>query len=262
MKKAVFFDIDGTLWDQKMQVPKSAGAAIQKLRENGSYAFLCSGRSRAAIQARELLEGIGFDGILAGCGTYIEFEGNMIYEKTLSQEELVYLFSVFGKAKSPVVLEGKKYLYADFGQFLENPYIMLLKEALGDGFQPLEKHAGRYDASKLTAYVAQEGSGAALTEELSEKYELLFHTAEIIELLPKGFSKASGIRRICDYLKIAREDTYAFGDSVNDVEMLRHVGCGIAMGNASEAAKEAADYVTADLHDDGIEKGLRHFGLI
>ena len=54
MKKAVFFDIDGTLWDDRMQVPKSTVLAIRKLRENGHYAFICSGRSRAAIQAKEL----------------------------------------------------------------------------------------------------------------------------------------------------------------------------------------------------------------
>ncbi len=44
MKKAVFFDIDGTLWDEKMRVPESTAAAIHKLRENGTYAFICSGR--------------------------------------------------------------------------------------------------------------------------------------------------------------------------------------------------------------------------
>lgn len=261
MKKAVFFDIDGTLWDRKMQVPKSAAEAIQKLRANGNYAFLCSGRSRAAIQAKELLEDIGFDGILAGCGTYIEHEGNTIYEKTLSQEELEHLFLVFEKSGAPVVLEGKQYLYADFDRFRENAYIVLLREALGEGFQPLSAHAGHYDANKLTAYIPKDSAGE-LEKELSGEYELLFHTPEIIELLPKGFSKASGIQWICDYLKISHEDTYAFGDSVNDVEMLRYVRHGIAMGNATDAAKAAADYVTADLHDDGIEKGLRHFGLI
>lgn len=261
MKKAVFFDIDGTLWDQKMQVPNSAVAAIQKLRQNGNYAFICSGRSRAAIQAKELLEDIGFDGILAGCGTYIEHEGNVIYEKTLTQEELEGLFLVFGKSNSPVVLEGKQYLYADFDRFHDNAYILLLRKALGEGFQPLAAHAGNYDANKLTAYIPKD-CARDLECELSEKYELLFHTPEIIELVPKGFSKASGIQWICGHLNIDHKDTYAFGDSINDLEMLQYVRHGIAMGNATDAAKAAADYVTADLHEDGIEKGLRHFGLI
>jgi len=95
MKKAVFFDIDGTLWDNHMQIPKSTVTSIKRLRENGHYAFLCSGRSRAAIQAEELLLGIGFDGILAACGTHVEYQGKLIYERNLSEKELDELFSIF-----------------------------------------------------------------------------------------------------------------------------------------------------------------------
>ena len=65
MKKAVFFDIDGTLWNYQMQIPESAVWAIRKLREDGHYAFICSGRSRSNIQSPKLL-GIGFDGFLWG----------------------------------------------------------------------------------------------------------------------------------------------------------------------------------------------------
>ena len=261
MKKAVFFDIDGPLWDGKMRVPKSTADAIHALRKNGSYAFLCSGRSRAAIRAKELLTDIGFDGILAGCGTYIEYEGDIIYERTLSNAELDELMGIFGKYKTPIVLEGKRYLYADMAQFDKNAYIMLLKEALGDGFQPLDQHMGRYDANKMTAYFTQ-GDFQALQRDLSGRYELLCHTEEIFEILPKGFSKASGIRRICDHLGILHEGTYAFGDSVNDIEMLSYVRHGISMGNGTDAAKEAADYVTSDLWEDGVKNGLTHFGLI
>ena len=71
MSKAVFFDIDGTIWDQKQRIPESAVKAIRKLRENGHYAFLCSGRTRSFIRGENLFA-IGFDGIVGGCGTYVE----------------------------------------------------------------------------------------------------------------------------------------------------------------------------------------------
>ena len=73
MKKAVFFDIDGTLWDFKMNIPESTKEALKELRKNGHYAFLCSGRSRSNIKSPKLLA-LGFDGIVAACGTHIEFE--------------------------------------------------------------------------------------------------------------------------------------------------------------------------------------------
>ena len=63
--KAVFFDIDGTIWDAHMWIPESTKRAIRALRENGHLTFICSGRTRAFIQAEELLD-LGFDGIIAG----------------------------------------------------------------------------------------------------------------------------------------------------------------------------------------------------
>lgn len=261
MKKAVFFDIDGTLWDNKMQIPASTAASIRSLRENGHYAFICSGRSRAAIQAKELLSGIGFDGILAACGTHVEYLGEMIYERNLSEQELDELFSIFQKYHISIVLEGKKCLYADMEDFDGNVYISNLKESLGEGFQPLLANAGNYFANKVTGYF-QEGDFEKMKSELSVHYDLIFHSTNIMEIVPKGFSKASGIQRICEYLGISRENTYAFGDSSNDLEMLAYVGHGISMGNGTKEAKEAADYVTADLWDDGIRKGLQYYSLI
>ena len=67
---------------------------------------------------------------------------------------------------------------------------------------------------------------------------------------------------VCEKLEIAHEDTYAFGDSVNDLEMLTYVGHGIAMGNGTPKAKQAADYVTDAIHKDGIYNACKYFGLI
>ena len=61
---------------------------------------------------------------------------------------------------------------------------------------------------------------------------------------------------------IKAEETIAFGDAENDLEMLKFAGIGVAMGNGEEQVKAQADYVTADVDDDGIAKALRHFGLI
>ena len=78
----------------------------------------------------------------------------------------------------------------------------------------------------------------------------------------RGFSKGTGILRICEALQIPLENTYAFGDSANDYQMFETAGTSIAMGNSIAKLKEMADYVTDDLHEDGILHGLEHFGLI
>ena len=83
-----------------------------------------------------------------------------------------------------------------------------------------------------------------------------------MECVPKGTSKATGIAWLCKYLGVPREETYAIGDSVNDLDMLAYVGHGIAMGNATQPPKEAAEFVTTDIHEDGIRNAMLHYHLI
>ena len=83
-----------------------------------------------------------------------------------------------------------------------------------------------------------------------------------VEFVPKGTSKATGIEWLCNHLDIPLDETYAIGDSVNDLEMLESVGHGIAMGNSMPPVKEIAEYVTSDISDDGVKNALKHYGLI
>ena len=85
MKKAVFFDIDRTIWDWKNEIPESTVTAIRRLRANGHMAFLCSGRARGFIRHPDLL-GIGFDGIVSGCGTMIEIQDEVVLYKQLETD--------------------------------------------------------------------------------------------------------------------------------------------------------------------------------
>lgn len=82
--------------------------------------------------------------------------------------------------------------------------------------------------------------------------------ADIVE---RSSSKAAGLRRLCQYYRIPIEDTVAFGDSMNDCEIIREAGIGVAMGNATPELKATADYVTDDIDKDGIWKACKHLGL-
>ena len=82
------------------------------------------------------------------------------------------------------------------------------------------------------------------------------------DIIAGGGGKMSGIKRYLELAGIKREEIIAFGDAENDLEMLQFAGIGVAMGNGAEEVKAAADYVTADIDDDGIEKALKHFGLL
>lgn len=259
MKKAVFFDIDGTLWNEKMQIPASTIEAVRTLRENGSLAFICSGRSRANIQTKELLD-IGFDGIIAACGMHIEFQGDKVYEQLLSQEQVTHVLKVLEQHNMQVELEGPEYIYVKEDAFLEDPYVIHLRKELGEKVKNIVPDMF-YEINKFSATL----NGADLervTADLGEAFTIINHGGGLVEIQPSGHTKATGIMRVCKLLGIDRADTYAFGDSANDLEMLSYVAHGIAMGNATKEAKQVAEYVTADIMADGIMLGLKHYGMI
>ncbi len=77
-----------------------------------------------------------------------------------------------------------------------------------------------------------------------------------------GISKGHALKVLGEKLGIKPSEMIAFGDSENDIEMLKFVGIGVAMGNASDEVKAAADYVTDDNNSDGIRNALLHFGVI
>ena len=258
MKKAVFFDIDGTLWDERMQIPPSAIPAIRELRKNGTYAFLCSGRSRAAICNRRLLD-IGFDGVVAACGAHVDCGGEVLYEQLLPDELTSYAISVIKKHHMLAVLEGPRYVYID-REFSDDPYVIYLREELGENVRPIEG-TGSFEINKFSIDLKGADTEQVI-QDLEGKFDLVVHNSWLIESLPREHSKATGIARVCEKLGIAQEDTYAYGDSPNDLDMLGFVSHGIAMGNGTREAKQAAEYVTTDIMDDGIRNGLRHYGLI
>lgn len=80
---------------------------------------------------------------------------------------------------------------------------------------------------------------------------------QFLDCMPKGINKGRAIGEIADYFGIDQKDTYAFGDEINDLEMIEKAGVGVAMGNATKALKEIADQVTLSNDEDGIAHFVR-----
>lgn len=257
---AVFFDIDGTLWDMDNVIPDSAKKALRMLKNNGHKIFICSGRTSVFIRDEELLS-LGFDGILSGCGTCIEYHGEEILYKKLDDELLARSVQVFYDHDMPMVMEGRYTLYMDADVISRDDYGKYLLKLMKDFIEPIRDNQARWEASKFSVLIRGKKYQEVI-ETLKDEYEFVVHGSVVMEVIPKGYSKATAIEAICRKLQIERTDTYAFGDGENDLEMLDYAGTGIAMGNGKDTAKERADYVTDDLHSNGIYNACKHFGLI
>lgn len=260
MPKALFFDIDGTLWDFKNYIPESTREAIHRLKANGHLVFLCSGRCRAYIQNPALLQ-LGFDGIVSGCGTMAEYQGERLFYKTIPADLAVHTVETVRKYGFRPILEGAYHLYLDRFEFGQDAYGEKVIREMGDRLLPINELWGKWEISKLscaTNDADREGCFASLQKD----YDYIIHNKNVVEMVPKGFHKGTGIQKVCEILNIGLADTFAFGDSVNDLGMFAAAGVSVAMGNGSDEAKKAASYVTSPLLEDGIYNACVHFELI
>lgn len=259
MKKAVFFDIDGTLWDNKQQIPDSTREALLQLKKNGNYLFICSGRTRVFIPDKALMP-LGFHGVVAGCGTYGEFQGKTEFYHKIELEQIKKDSEYLNKLEADYILEGRYALYMNRGCF-EDEFYNGMKKELGDNLLKVTGNENQLEVSKFCVNYMQEHQ-KELEEELEKRYDIIHRDSGFMEIVPKGFNKATGIQKMCEILDIAHEDTYAFGDSTNDLDMLKYAVHSVAMGDGMQQAKDAAEYVTTPLWEDGIYNGLKHYGLI
>jgi len=263
MRKAVFFDVDGTLYKEGRGVPESTREGIRKLRENGHLAFVCSGRGRLMVP-EEILD-IGFDGILATCGMYGEFRGEKVFEYRMEEELVHWTRRYLAGYKSNFIMEGNEWIFYEEEKYREHGadwYIKAILAKCPECFLPIAKE-GDVRACKCGVHIfGDENTVERGFAGLKERFQVMRHTPNIAEIVPHGHSKGTGIRHICEKLGIALTDTFSFGDSCNDVAMLQTTNTGIVMGDGTDAAMAYADYVTSPLYEDGIWNGLSHFGLL
>ncbi len=260
MGKAVFFDIDGTIWDFDNYIPESTKKAVRLLGENGHLRFLCTGRSRAFICNPNLLA-LGFDGVISGGGTMIEYHGDRLFYRQLPNDLLAWTIQVIRSYGFRPILEGWDYLYMDDEEFAEDAYGKKVKRDAVGHLKSIAGSWGEWEASKLSC-ATDHANREACFAAMEPYYDFCIHDEAVAEFLPKGYDKSTGIQKVCDLLDIDLSDTIAFGDGANDLGMFQIAGTAVAMGNGSDEAKKHADYVTSDLHEDGLINACVHLGLI
>ena len=269
-QRVVFLDIDGTLLDFQGNLPESAGRALRKARENGHQLVLCTGRTRIQVYAWLLEQ--GFDGLITGAGAQVEAHGHVISRHLIRQEHLAEAVAYFEKNRTPYYMQAENAIYGP--QWCLDCRIAVFGGRITD--KEREKRFGkvtlddmpqlRRDVEKIAYYQSAEpldGVRAALGEYFTVEASSYSqgHEGEG-EVTIRGIDKAYGMQQYLAYTGFAREDAVAVGDGPNDLEMLQYAGTGVAMGNAMEALKAAADLVTDDVNRDGLYHAFERLRLI
>ncbi|WP_223700396.1 Cof-type HAD-IIB family hydrolase [Sutcliffiella deserti] len=254
--KIVFFDIDGTLLDHNKELPLSTKKAIAKLKNNGVYVAIATGR--APFMFEDLRKELDIETFVSFNGQYVVFEGEVIYKNPLSVEKMKVLRKYAEQEKHPLVYLNHKTMKANVQN---HPFI---HESMGSlKFKHPELQSSFLEETEIyqALLFIEEKDQQTYLEAYKDFHFIRWHSYST-DILPKGGSKAIGIERMLERMPFKKENVYAFGDGLNDIEMLEYVGTGIAMGNAHAELLKVADRVTKDVAEDGIQHGLELVGLL
>ena len=259
MIKAVFFDVDGTLLSQKQgKVPISTRRALRRIRKKGIKIFIATGRHMIELSKLPVME-IPFDGYLTLNGNLILDENKKAYAGTpISADEVEVLSGIFRAKKIPFVMisSDKRYInYVDD--------VVVETQASTHGTIPDVGTVSDYDGEKIYQCIAfVQDRERKVLDEILDECSITSWNPTGIDIVARGSGKAAGIAQFIEEQGLDRSEIMAFGDGENDIEMLKYAGIGVAMGNAGDAVKAAADYVTDSVDENGIENALKHFGLV
>lgn len=259
MSKVLFFDVDGTLVQNDKGIDKIDPRIIDKLnqiKEAGNHLFIATGRPFAFVN--EYLLSLDFDGFVMANGSHVMVEGKSIFENYLGHENVVEIVSFLESHQVEYILQDNKYGYLkahfttmwDFYQRCNIKEDHIIKE-----FDQAVYHKVIKMEISLPDHLAQE-----FITLIDGRFGYDYNgTINSFELYAKDITKAQGIEKTLNYYDLSIQDSYAFGDGYNDMEMIKAVGCGVVMGNGVDELKEIADYVTDDFMEDGLLKALNKF---
>lgn len=259
----VFFDIDGTLVSETdYSIPNSAKDALKKLKSKGNLAFINTGRPLSMITKR--LKSLNFDGYICGCGTYIEYKGKELFYKSLGNDLSKQIANDITAYGLEAILEGKNGIYFDKEENItDKTIIRLIDQHKAEGFyKGTTWYEDNIDIDKFVIFLNLKSDFDGFYDKYKDKFEFMKRSDTFYEVISLGYSKASGIKYITDYLDIPHENTYAIGDSSNDLSMLTHAYNSIAMGNSDPILFDKVKYITSSLENDGVYNALEHFKLI
>lgn len=270
--KLIFLDIDGTLTKAGENVPPdSALIAIKETQKKGNKVFLCTGRNPDML--KPLLK-YGFDGYIGCGGGYVVAGEEVLYDCPMTDEQRDVALDTLHRHGVFCTIEARDGSWGDenMDEFLKNQpegnsEIERWRKALSDnlGIRPM----GEYDGSPIYKVVVMCTDMSQLDEAKNclEKdfrfvlQEVKAHNCLNGELMNRLFDKGMGVRLLVKHYNVSIEDTYGFGDSMNDVEMIQTVGTSVCMDNGAEALKEMSDIVCPSVEDDGLAKAFEELGL-
>ena len=250
-KSILFLDFDGTLWFGK--IASGTVKAIKKVKELGNFIILDSGRSKGHMIPEALSE-INPDGFIYGSSHY-EFNGKKLLCDVLSESELNAVCDVTEKYNLKMQFEGVKGNYITKADIPDGK-LVTIKE--------MREHYKEYPVTKITfcgdSFFREndvDTINPLAVEELGKIFTMV-RFPSYYEGFKRGYDKSTGMKFFEKYLDVKHKNTYGFGDSLNDLAMVKYAAHGVAIAGAPKELTDVAEYVTKE-KETGVAEAIKKY---
>lgn len=274
--KIIFLDIDGTLISGSTPPSARTAEAVRGARANGHKVLLCTGRNMPII-GRDILD-VGFDGIIASAGSHVEVGGSLLFDSVLPEETIQECLAVFHAQGMYCRIETAEGIYTDpqMEELLKtakpdrsNSELIRMQKEIESGIPIQTYEEYPHNGAYKICFTSRDLDSIERTKTyLEDRFVYAVHSygnSTVCfngEIIPRGIDKGKGMELVCRHYGVSLLDTIAFGDSMNDLEMMQTAGISVAMGNACETLKEMADLVCETVGEDGIYHEFCRQGLL
>lgn len=252
--RAMFFDVDGTLISfEDKRLPPSARRALLEAHACGVHLFVATGRHLHSLHGLKQLEGLPFAGYVTMNGQYCIRGDALVHHVPLERDDVRRIVRALDEEPVTAVFQAADTIFAN----QRDDAMRAMQRASGVPIPPVCDSALALEREiyQVTLYIP-DGRLPAVTQQLQHSTCVRWHR-NCVDVIPREGGKGIAVERMLACFSIPPEETAAFGDGENDIDMLRTVGVGIAMGNARDKVKAAADFVTDRVEDDGVANAMQ-----
>lgn len=275
--KLVALDLDGTLFDNSSRISKRNLTAIRSITDKGIHVVISTGRPFEGIPFDQIKgTGINYAITANGSGIYEISTGKCLYENAMDEELVTPIlnFLLTRDIHMDAFIGGKGYTpiqCVETAQKLTVPssiknYIITTRTRLDNILQFI--HENQLKVQKMTLNFYPAADGTFIDRETVRKFLVSNPSITTVcggynnlEFTRADANKGVGLRKLAEILGVNPDATMAIGDTENDLAIIEAAGIGVAMGNATDAVKARADYVTTTNTKDGVAAAIEHFIL-
>lgn len=265
--EVLVLDIDGTLTNSKKEISPKTLDAVMRAQEDGIKVVIASGRPTAGIKkiAKAIkLDEYGGYVLSYNGGKIINFQtGEVVYNETLPEEMIPSIYEeAVDNHVGIVTYEGND---AIAGNGIDQ-YNQIEARINGIGLREVEDFPNyvKFPVNKCLLTGEPEHM-AEVEQKLKDRFGNFLNIFRsepfFVEVMPQNIDKAYSLGKLLKHLELERSQMIACGDGFNDLSMIKYAGLGVAMANAQDIVKEAADYITLSNDEDGVAKVIDKFML-